>query len=159
MLFGSFLSHGIAILFGSKIGLLENESIHTIIEIITYSSFILMGIISLLPKKEKIHSSTDKKTSILNKISKLQINYTFIIAISILVGEIGDKTFLASLGFGIQYPNCKIMLILGSILGMVASDSIAIISGKFLNQYISEEKMQKFSGILFLIFGIAGFIF
>lgn len=159
MLFGSFLSHGIAILFGSKIGLLENESIHTIIEIITYSSFILMGIISLLPKKEKIHSSTDKKTSILNKISKLQINYTFIIAISILVGEIGDKTFLASLGFGIQYPNCKIMLILGSILGMVASDSIAIISGKFLTKYISEEKMQKFSGILFLIFGIAGFVF
>lgn len=159
MLFGSFLSHGIAILFGSKIGLLENESIHTIIEIITYSSFILMGIISLLPKKEKIHSSTDKKTSILNKISKLQINYTFIIAISILVGEIGDKTFLASLGFGIQYPNYKLMLILGSILGMVASDSIAIISGKFLSQYISEEKMQKFSGILFLIFGIAGFIF
>lgn len=159
MLFGSFLSHGIAILFGSKIGLLENESIHTIIEIITYSSFILMGIISLLPKKEKIHSSTDKKTSILNKISKLQINYTFIIAISILVGELGDKTFLASLGFGIQYPNCKIMLILGSILGMVASDSIAIISGKFLSQYISEEKMQKFSGILFLIFGIAGFVF
>lgn len=159
MLFGSFLSHGIAILFGSKIGLLENESIHTIIEIITYSSFILMGIISLLPKKEKIHSSTDKKTSILNKISKLQINYTFIIAISILVGELGDKTFLASLGFGIQYPNYKLMLILGSILGMVASDSIAIISGKFLSQYISEEKMQKFSGILFLIFGIAGFIF
>ena len=159
MLFGSFLSHGIAILFGSKIGLLENESIHTIIEIITYSSFILMGIISLLPKKEKIHSSTDKKTSILNKISKLQINYTFIIAISILVGEIGDKTFLASLGFGIQYPNYKLMLILGSILGMVASDSIAIISGKFLSQYISEEKMQKFSGILFLIFGIAGFVF
>ena len=159
MLFGSFLSHGIAILFGSKIGLLENESIHTIIEIITYSSFILMGIISLLPKKEKIHSSTDKKTSILNKISKLQINYTFIIAISILVGEIGDKTFLASLGFGIQYPNYKLMLILGSILGMVASDSIAIISGKFLSQYISEEKMQKFSAILFLIFGIAGFIF
>ncbi len=118
-----------------------------------------MGIISLLPKKEKIHSSTDKKTSILNKISKLQINYTFIIAISILVGEIGDKTFLASLGFGIQYPNYKLMLILGSILGMVASDSIAIISGKFLSQYISEEKMQKFSGILFLIFGIAGFIF
>ena len=159
MLFGSFLSHGIAILFGSKIGLLENESIHTIIEIITYFFFILMGIISLLPKKEKIHSSTDKKTSILNKISKLQINYTFIIAISILVGEIGDKTFLASLGFGIQYPNYKLMLILGSILGMVASDSIAIISGKFLSQYISEEKMQKFSGILFLIFVIAGFIF
>ena len=158
MHYGSFFSHGIAILFGSRIGLLENASIHRIIKIITYSSFILMGILSLLPKKEKIGSDTDKKSSIINKISNLKINYTFIIALSILVGEIGDKTFLASLGFGIEYPNYKVMLVIGAILGMIASDAIAIISGKFLSKFISEEKMQKFSGILFLIFGIAGIV-
>ena len=155
---GSFFSHGIAILFGSKIGILENESIHTIIKTITYSSFILIGIISLLPKKYEIETDSGKKNNILNKILSLKINYTFIIALSILVGEIGDKTFLASIGFGIQYPSHKFMLIIGAILGMIASDSIAIISGKFLNKYISQDKMQKFSGLLFLIFGIAGFI-
>ena len=37
---GSFFSHGIAILFGSKIGVLENANLHKIIEIITYSSFL-----------------------------------------------------------------------------------------------------------------------
>ena len=89
----------------------------------------------------------------------MEINYTFIIALSILVGEIGDKTFLASLGFGIQYPNYKVMLVVGSILGMIASDSIAIISGKFLSKYVPEEKMQKLSGILFLLFGVLGFVF
>ena len=114
---------------------------------------------SLLPKKEKIHSDENKKEGILNKILSLNIGYTFIIALSILVGEFGDKTFLASLGFGIQYPNYKLLLIVGAILGMIASDSIAIVSGKFLSKYISEEKMQKLSGILFLIFGITGFIF
>ena len=155
---GSFFSHGIAILFGSKIGLLDNEYIHTIIKIITYFSFILVGLLTLLPKKEKINSNSDKKSSILNKISNLNINYTFIIALSILVGELGDKTFLASLGFGIQYPNYKVMLVIGAILGMIVSDSIAIASGKFLSKFISEEKMQKISGILFLIFGILGFI-
>ena len=140
---GSFFSHGIAILFGSKIGVLENSNIHFIIKIITYTSFIIMGILSLLPKKE---------------IFTLNIGYTFIIALSILVGEIGDKTFLASLGFGIQYPAHKFMLILGAIMGMIASDSIAIVSGKFLNKFISEEKMQKISGILFLIFGVLGLL-
>lgn len=155
---GSFFSHGIAILFGSKIGILENEFIHTIIKTITYSSFILIGIISLLPKKYEIETDSGKKNNILNKILSLKINYTFIIALSILVGEIGDKTFLASIGFGIQYPSHKFMLIIGAILGMITSDSIAIISGKFLNKYISQDKMQKFSGLLFLIFGIAGFI-
>ncbi len=155
---GSFFSHGIAILFGSSLGVLENESLHQIIEFITYSSFIIVGILSLLPKKQNI-GSDDKKVGIMKKIFNLKLNYSLIIAISILVGEFGDKTFLASIGFGIQYPNFKFLLILGAILGMVASDSIAIVFGKFLNKYISEEKMQKFSGILFLIFGIAGFVF
>lgn len=76
-----------------------------------------------------------------------------------MIGELGDKTFLASIGFGIKYPYSKIMLILGAIAGMVVSDSIAILFGKFLNRYISESTMQKISGILFLIFGLIGFIF
>lgn len=155
---GSFFSHGIAILFGSRLGLLDNEYIHNAIKFFTYSSFIFIGILSLLPKKEKINSEEDKKSGLIKKISNLKINYTLIIALSILVGELGDKTFLASLGFGIQYPSYKLMLIIGAILGMIASDSIAIISGKFLSKYISEEKMKKISGILFLIFGIMGFI-
>ena len=155
---GSFFSHGIAILFASRLGLLDNAYIHSLIKLITYSSFILVGILSLLPKKEKISSDGNKRSGLIQKISNLKINYTLIIALSILVGEFGDKTFLASLGFGIQYPSYKLVLIIGAILGMIASDSIAIISGKFLSKYISEEKMKKFSGILFLIFGILGFI-
>lgn len=155
---GSFFSHGIAILFGSKIGVLENDFIHSLIEFITYTSFIVIGILSLLPKKEKISSGNDNKDNIIKKITNLKISYTLIIALSIVVGELGDKTFLASLGFGIQYPSYKLMLILGAILGMLVSDSIAIVSGRFLSKYISEEKMQRLSGILFLIFGIVGFI-
>lgn len=159
MQYGSFFSHGIAILFGSKIGLLENQYLHSAIKIFTYSSFILIGLLSLLPKKEKINSNDNKKNNILKKVTNLKINYTIIIALSIMIGELGDKTFLASLGFGIQYPNYKIFLVAGAILGMIVSDCIAIISGKFLSKYISEETLQKFSGILFLIFGITGFIF
>ena len=155
---GSFFSHGIAILFGSKIGVLENTYLQSLIKVLTYSSFILIGILSLLPKKESI-SSGNTRESIFKKISNLRINYTFIIALSIIVGELGDKTFLASLGFGIQYPEYKVLLIIGAIFGMIASDSIAIISGKFLSKYISEEKMKKISGILFLLFGLLGFIF
>ena len=145
IIIGSFLSHGIAILFGSSLGILENENIHLIIKYFTYTSFIIVGILSLIPKKEKISSGSDKKSSLLEKISKLNISYTFIIALSILVGEFGDKTFLASLGFGIQYPNYKFMLILGAIFGMIVSDSIAIIAVKFIRKYISEKTMKKFS--------------
>lgn len=153
---GSFFSHGMAILFGSSLSLLGNKSFRNILEIITYSTFLLFGIFSFIPKKEE--KENIKKESILNKLSSFGLGYVFIIAISIVIGELGDKTFLASLGLGISYPNYKISLILGAILGMVVSDSIAIAFGKVLNKYISENTMQKLSGILFLIFGIIGFI-
>ena len=146
-----------AILFGSRLALLQNASLLNIIRNFTYFSFIIIGFLSLIPKKERIDSNENAKNNLMNKIINLKINYTFIVALSIVVGEIGDKTFLASLGFGIQYPSYKMMLVVGAILGMVLSDSIAIISGKFLSKYISEEKMQKLSGILFLIFGFIGF--
>lgn len=152
---GSLFSHGIAILFGSSIGLLQNETFHYILEIITYSSFILFGIISFLPSKEE---RADKKNGLIKKLANLGIGYIFIIAISIVIGELGDKTFLASIGLGISYPSSKLFLVLGAILGMVVSDSIAIVFGKFLKNKISEEAMQKLSGILFIIFGLINFI-
>lgn len=153
---GSFFSHGVAILFGSSISLLKNDFLHNFLEIITYSSFLLFGFLSFLPKKEE--KSDLKKQGLLQKLSLLGFSYIFIICFSIAIGELGDKTFLASLGLGISYPNYKLSLILGAILGMVVSDSIAILFGKFLNNFISEKSMQKLSGILFLIFGFIGFI-
>lgn len=153
---GSLFSHGIAILFGSSVGLLQNNFLHFILEIVTYFSFFIFGIISFFPKKEE--NEDDKKTSFIKKLSKFGFGYIFIIAFSIAIGELGDKTFLASIGLGISYPYSKLFLILGAILGMVVSDSIAILFGKVLNKYISENTMQKLSGILFLIFGFIGIL-
>lgn len=154
---GSFLSHGIAILFGGSIGLLKNEFLYSILKIITYLSFFIFGILSFLPKKDK-NNNIEIKDNFLNKFCKFGIGYILIIAFSIIVGELGDKTFLASLGLGISYPSSKIFLILGAVLGMVSSDLIAIIFGKILNNFISEKFMQQLSGILFIIFGIIGFV-
>ena len=153
---GSFFSHGIAILFGSSIGLLENDFIHNLLEFVTYLSFILLGIFSFFQKSNSENDS--KKEGFLRKVSSIGLGYIFIIAFSIVIGELGDKTFLASLGLGIRYPTYKVSLVLGAVTGMVVADSLAIIFGKLLNKYISESSMQKFSGVLFLIFGIIGFI-
>ncbi len=156
---GSLFSHGIAIIFGSSLGLLDNPFLSKLLEVLTYTSFILMGIFSLLPKKEKISFDDNSKGGMLQKISHLKFSYSLMIALHIMFGEFGDKTFLASIGFGLQYPTSKIMLVIGAVLGMVASNSIAIIFGKILNKYVSETTFQKLSGILFLIFGIVGFLF
>lgn len=153
---GSLFSHGLAILFGSSVHLFANNAFHSAIHWITYLSFLLIGSISLLPQKD----STDngKKDGLIYKISHLKLNYCLIIALCIMVGELGDKTFLASIGLGIQYPHSKIALIMGSICAMVVCDFIAILFGKFLNKHISERAMQKLSGALFLLFGIIGVV-
>ncbi len=155
---GSFFSHGLAILFGSSIHLLANPMLHTVIEWITYISFLLMGFITLIPKRKNPSSEDEKKDGIIYKITHLKINYCFMIALCIMIGELGDKTFLASIGLGVQYPNAKIALILGAICAMVVCDFIAILFGKFLNKYISEKAMQKISGALFLLFGLIGIL-
>lgn len=152
---GSFLSHGIAILFGSAIGDISNSSIHELLEILTYSSFIIIGLFSLLPKNE---NKANNKNLIISRLSKYKINYILVVAASIAIGEFGDKTFLASIGLGVEYSYAKILLILGAILGMCASDLIAIILGKILSKQIPEKKLEKLSSILFLIIGIIGLI-
>ena len=65
---GSFFSHGIAILFGSSITLFDNPTIHSVLKWITYLSFILMGIISFLPKKETLHMENNKKEELAKKV-------------------------------------------------------------------------------------------
>ncbi len=93
-----------------------------------------------------------------DKVFHLGYNYILIIALSIAIGELGDKTFLASIGLGIQYPTYKTSLIIGAILGMIVSDSIAVVCGKFLKTKIPEKTIKRFSGILFLLFGIIGLL-
>lgn len=94
---GSFFSHGIAILFGSALGCLNNSHIHDVLEIITYSSFILIGLISLLFNKRDSNTN-NKDNNLMKNLSKYTINYPLIIGITIAIGEFGDKTFLASIG-------------------------------------------------------------
>lgn len=150
---GSLFSHGIAIVFGSILGNTGSLLLHQLLEFITYASFVLIGFISLVPKEKK---ETSSKSNIVHKISHLKLNYIFIIALSIVIGEVGDKTFLASIGLGIQYPWAKLSLIIGAILGMIFSDLVAIGIGKFLSKKIPAKSVKILSSILFLLFGFIG---
>lgn len=152
---GSLFSHGVAILFGSTLGSIEESNIKYVIQILTFLSFILIGLYILFLKKD--NEENDKSS--LNFLSNLKMNYIFIIAFSIAIGELGDKTFLASIGLGVNYPNFKISLILGAVLGMIVSDCIAIFLGKLLSKKLNTNAINKLSGVLFLFFGIMGFIF
>ena len=157
---GTFLSHGLAILFGSRLGSVENEYVSYYLNVFTYISFILFGIWGFVSmNRQSSDNKENHKTDIISKLSKLKINFVFIIAFCIFIGELGDKTFLSSIGLGIQYPEYKISLILGSILGMVCSNLLAIIFGKLLSMKFHQNFIEILSNSLFIIFGIIGLIF
>ena len=159
---GTFLSHGLAILLGSRLATISNPHIAYILNLLTYFSFILFGIMGFISMKRKPSSSSteeDHKTGLISKITSLKVNYLFLIAFCIFIGELGDKTFLSSIGLGIQYPQYKVPLILGSILGMVSSNILAILFGKFLSIKFSQNMIDVVSNILFIIFGLIGLFF
>lgn len=159
---GTFLSHGFAILLGSKLGSVSNSHFSYFLNLFTYISFILFGIIGFISMKKKPNTVTNKETNIksgfISRLINLKINYIFIIAFCILIGELGDKTFLSSIGLGIQYPEYKFSLILGSILGMACSNILAIIFGKLLSMKFNQNIISIISNFLFIIFGLIGLL-
>ena len=95
---GSLLSHGVAIVFGSFLGNIENLNFQYTLKIITYLSFIIFGIITLKTNKKK----SSKKGK--NRTLRNNFNYILFISSSIAIGEFGDKTFLASIGLRNTIP-------------------------------------------------------
>ena len=157
---GTFLSHGLAILFGSQLGSIHNENVSYYLNIFTYISFILFGILGFISMKNpSLDNIENHKTGLISKLCNLKINFVFIIAFCILIGELGDKTFLSSIGLGIQYPEYKFSLIIGSILGMVCSNLLAIVFGKLLSMKFRQNIIEMISNSLFIAFGVIGLIF
>lgn len=157
---GTFLSHGFAIIFGSQLGSINNENVSYYLNIFTYISFILFGIWGFISIKiQSSDNKEDTKTGLVSKLCKLKMNYIFIIAFGIFIGELGDKTFLSSIGLGIQHPEFKLSLIIGSILGMISSNLLAIIFGKLIGMRFHKNIIELVSNSLFIIFGLLGLIF
>ena len=152
---GTFFSHGLAILFGSQIASFQDDTFQFYLTLFTYLSFLLFGLWGFY-SSHKDNNSNEHNLSFLQRFPFFNVHYVFVVAFSIIAGELGDKTFLASLGAGLQYPDAKISLILGSISGMVASNSIAIFFGKFLENKLKPDLMQTLSNIIFILFGMFG---
>lgn len=145
---GTLLSHGIVIFLG---GYISNFSkVQFYLQLIAYTSFILFGVLSFIKKK-------DEETKQSN-ISVLNYGVVLPVALSIFIGELGDKTQLASITLSTKYPNCIIPLILGAISGMILADLIGIIIGLYMRKKLPEKTISTISSIAFILFGIIGLI-
>lgn len=69
-----------------------------------------------------------------------------------LVAELGDKTMLATITLATDYGWFGTWL--GSTLGMVAADALAIVIGRALGKRLPERTIAIGASVLFFIFGI-----
>ncbi|MGI5128567.1 TMEM165/GDT1 family protein [Pseudonocardia sp. CA-107938] len=68
------------------------------------------------------------------------------------LAELGDKTMLATITLATQHGWLGVWL--GSTLGMVAADALAIVAGRRLGRHLPEEAVRRGSAALFVVFGL-----
>ncbi|HEU4347190.1 MAG TPA: TMEM165/GDT1 family protein [Actinoplanes sp.] len=68
------------------------------------------------------------------------------------LAELGDKTMLATITLATQYGWFGTWI--GSTVGMVAADALAILVGRLLGRHLPEKSIKYGAAALFAIFGI-----
>ncbi|WP_433786922.1 TMEM165/GDT1 family protein [Actinomycetospora sp. CA-101289] len=78
------------------------------------------------------------------------------VAIAFFLAELGDKTMLATITLATQYPGGGGVtgVWLGSTIGMVAADALAIILGRVLGRRMPEKVIRIGAAVLFFAFGV-----
>jgi putative Ca2+/H+ antiporter (TMEM165/GDT1 family) len=77
----------------------------------------------------------------------------FTVAVTFFLAELGDKTMLATVTLGSQL-NAFMGVWLGSTLGMVAADAVAIMVGRMLGRRLPELAIRVGAALIFFGFGL-----
>ena len=74
-------------------------------------------------------------------------------SVAFFLAELGDKTMLATITLATTYGPVAVWL--GSTLGMVAADALAIGLGRVLGARLPERAIRIGAAVLFVLFGVA----
>jgi putative Ca2+/H+ antiporter (TMEM165/GDT1 family) len=74
-------------------------------------------------------------------------------SVAFFIAELGDKTMLATITLATTHGALGTWL--GSTLGMVAADALAILLGKQLGAHLPERAIKIGASALFVLFGVA----
>lgn len=73
------------------------------------------------------------------------------VTLAFMLAELGDKTMLATVTLATDHNWVGVWL--GSTLGMVAADALAILLGAFLGKHLPERMVRVGAGVLFFVSG------
>jgi putative Ca2+/H+ antiporter (TMEM165/GDT1 family) len=135
----TILNHSLASWAGASVAsIIEPRTMSWILAVI----FFAFGLWILVPDKEEE----------LKESSSRGILFTTVVAF--FLAEMGDKTQLATIALGASYTN-TVLVTLGSTLGMMASNALAIFLGERMLKRIPMKLVRIAACILFMLFAIA----
>ncbi|NEW58416.1 TMEM165/GDT1 family protein [Nocardia cyriacigeorgica] len=117
----------------------------TAIALVAALTFLAVGIWTL-----REHVDPDDEEA--PKVSRLATAAPFFVVLSaFLLAELGDRTMFATAALATDYDWAGVWL--GSTIGMVAADALAIAVGILVGKHLPERAIGIGSGLLFLFFG------
>jgi len=136
---GAFLNHGLAVVLGSYLSRLV--PIGTI-QMIAGALFVGFAFWTLKPEKEEGE-----------KEQGTQFGPIVTVAMAFFLGELGDKTQLTAitLAADAKYP---VMILAGTVSGMIATGALGIMIGKKLGDKIPELGIKILAASIFMLFGL-----
>ncbi len=133
----------VSVLLGSVIGKALPANL---MNILAGLIFIVFGIQAL--RQYKADEATDKDTP-----KKIRGFVWLTIAITFFIAELADKTMLATIAIASRDKH-YFAVWLGSTLGLVTSNALAIIAGKALSKYLTGKVIHYGSAAIYIIAGI-----
>lgn len=138
VLIATVLNHALAAALGEWVS--SYVSAQTMAWILATTFFIFAAWI-LIPDKEGELKQTSRFGALVTTI------------IAFFLAEMGDKTQLATVALGAKYSS-TMLVTLGTTLGMLASNALAIFLGHKLLARIPMKFVRIFASSLFILFGI-----
>jgi len=137
--FGVFLNHGLAVALGSYLSRLVPIST---VQMIAGAAFVGFALWTLKPDKEEDEEEPG-----------MQFGPTTTVALAFFLGELGDKTQLTAITLAAD-SNHPLMVLAGTVSGMIATGALGIFVGKKLGDKIPELGIKILAASVFMFFGL-----
>lgn len=137
----TLFNHGLASLLGAEISALIPAGLLNKILAVTFIAF---AVWLLIPDKDEGLKWSEKYGAFVTT------------TIAFFLAEMGDKTQLATVALGARFQ-APVMVTIGTTLGMLVADGLAVFLGEHLTKRISMKWINWAAAALFAIFGIALF--
>ncbi|NLG54928.1 MAG: TMEM165/GDT1 family protein [Rhodococcus sp.] len=116
----------------------------TLIAIIGGIAFIFFGLWTL--RGDTLNDEEASRAKVATRSAFVAVTVAFILA------ELGDKTMLATITLATDHDAIGVWI--GSTIGMVAADALAIVVGAVLGKHLPELTIRLGAAVLFFVFGV-----